>query len=92
LIGINGTSEQDCSIQESLGRISPRRVEHLGIADRGIIEFRRILVQLARDMQAGKSPEHASRAEAYRARSTAFVVERETDRESSAAEYMKALA
>ena len=35
--------------------------------------------------------EHASRAEAYRVRSTAFVVEPETDWESSAAEYMKAL-
>ncbi|HEY1298670.1 MAG TPA: Rieske 2Fe-2S domain-containing protein [Chloroflexota bacterium] len=90
--GINGTSEQDCSIQESMGRISPRWEEHLGTADRGIIEFRRILLQLARDMQAGKNPEHASRAEAYRVRSTAFVVEPETDWESSAAEHMKALA
>jgi hypothetical protein len=89
--GINGTSEQDCSIQESMGRISPRWEEHLGTADRGIIEFRRILLQLARDMQAGRGPEHASRAEAYRVRSTAFVVEPDTDWENSAAEHMKAL-
>ena len=57
--GINGTSEQDCSIQESMGQISPRWEEHLGTADRGIIEFRRILLGLATDMQNGKAPEHA---------------------------------
>jgi hypothetical protein len=90
--GSNGISEQDCSIQESMGRISPRWEEHLDTADRGIIEFRRILLQLARDMQAGKNPEHASRAEAYRVRSTAFTVEPEADWEGSAAEHMKALA
>jgi hypothetical protein len=42
-------------------------------------------------MQAGKDPEHAARAEAYRVRSTAFTVDPEGDWESSAAEYMKAL-
>ena len=89
--GINGISEQDCSIQESMGPISPRWEEHLGTADRGIIEFRRILLQLARDMQNGKEPEHASRPEAYRVRSTAFVVEPEADWESDAAANMKAL-
>jgi len=89
--GINGTSEQDCSIQESMGQISPRWEEHLGTADRGIIEFRRILLGLATDMKAGKDPEHASRPEAYRVRSTAFVVEPEADWESDAAAHMKAL-
>jgi phthalate 4,5-dioxygenase oxygenase subunit len=89
--GINGTSEQDCSIQESMGQISPRWEEHLGTADRGIIEFRRILLQLAGDMKNGKAPEHAQRPEAYRVRSTAFVVEPEADWESDAAAHMKAL-
>jgi phenylpropionate dioxygenase-like ring-hydroxylating dioxygenase large terminal subunit len=89
--GINGISEQDCSIQESMGRISPRWEEHLGTADRGIIEFRRILLQLARDMRDGREPPHASRPEAYRVRSTAFVVEPEADWESDAAQHMKAL-
>jgi hypothetical protein len=89
--GINGTSEQDCSIQESMGQISPRWEEHLGTADRGIIEFRRILLGLASDMKDGKAPAHAHRPEAYRVRSTAFVVEPEADWESDAAQRMKAL-
>jgi len=89
--GINGTSEQDCSIQESMGPISPRWEEHLGTADRGIIEFRRILLQLARDMQDGKEPEHAHKPEAYRVRSTAFVVEPEADWEADARSHMEAL-
>jgi hypothetical protein len=49
------------------------------------------MLQLARDMQVGRGPEHAGRAEAYRVRSTAFVVEPDTDWENSAAEHMKAL-
>ena len=88
--GINGISEQDCSIQESMGPVSPRWEEHLGTADRGIIEFRRLLLQLARDMLEGKEPEQARNPEAYRVRSTAFVVEPEVDWEAESIEHMKA--
>jgi phenylpropionate dioxygenase-like ring-hydroxylating dioxygenase large terminal subunit len=89
--GIVGTSEQDCSIQESMGPISPRWEEHLGTTDRGIIEFRRMLLGLARDMQEGKGPEHARNAAAYHIRSTAFTVDSETEWEAASVEHMKAL-
>jgi phthalate 4,5-dioxygenase len=88
--GINGISEQDCSIQESMGPVSPRWEEHLGKADQGIIEFRRILIQLARDMLEGVEPEHAQNPEAYRVRSTAFIVDPEVDWEAASVEQMKA--
>ncbi len=89
--GINGISEQDCSIQESMGRVSPRWEEHLGASDRGIIYFRRILLRMARDLLEGVEPPQARDPEAYRVRSTAFIVDPEVDWEAASFEQMKAV-
>jgi phenylpropionate dioxygenase-like ring-hydroxylating dioxygenase large terminal subunit len=89
--GIQGTGEQDCSIQESMGAISPRWTEHLGTTDKGIIEFRKTLLQLARDMLEGKEPVYPHHPEAYRVRSTAFVVEPDVDWKAASEEHMKAM-
>ncbi|MPZ49416.1 MAG: Rieske 2Fe-2S domain-containing protein [Dehalococcoidia bacterium] len=89
--GIQGTSEQDCSIQESMGALSPRWEEHLGTADKGIIEFRKTLLQMARDMLEGKEPVQPHNPQAYRVRSTAFVVDPQVDWKEVSEEHMKAL-
>lgn len=88
--GIKGISEQDMSIQESMGAISPRWTEHLGTTDTAIIEFRKLLLRLARDLREGKEPEAAQRAELYRLRSAAFLADRAVDWEAASAEHVKA--
>jgi phenylpropionate dioxygenase-like ring-hydroxylating dioxygenase large terminal subunit len=89
--GIQGTGEQDCSIQESMGRLSPRWEEHLGTTDKGIIEFRKTLLQMARDMLEGKEPVQPHTPEAYSVRSTAFVVDSSVDWKDVSEDHMKAL-
>jgi hypothetical protein len=89
--GIQGTSEQDCSIQESMGRLSPRWEEHLGTADKGIIEFRKTLLQMARNMLEGIEPAQPHTPEAYSVRSTAFVVDAAVDWKDVSDHHMKAL-
>ena len=47
---------QDRAIQESMGRIVDRTREHLGPADKGIIQLRRLLRQAVRTAEAGGAP------------------------------------
>jgi phenylpropionate dioxygenase-like ring-hydroxylating dioxygenase large terminal subunit len=71
--GILGGREQDRSIQESMGIIVERDLEHLGTSDTAIIAFRRLLINLARDLQKGKEPFAANHGDAYKVRSTSVV-------------------
>jgi len=43
--GIFGLGVQDCGIQESMGPIADRTIEHLGVSDTIIIKLRRLLLQ-----------------------------------------------
>jgi phenylpropionate dioxygenase-like ring-hydroxylating dioxygenase large terminal subunit len=88
--GIKGISEQDMSIQESMGRVVPRWKEHLGTTDRGIIEFRRIMLQLARDLQEGREPAAAHHPEWYRVRSGSFLAHRSASWEQESLEHVAA--
>jgi phthalate 4,5-dioxygenase len=54
--GIDGINVQDRAIQESMGRIVDRSKEHLGPADKAIIQLRRLLRQAERTVQAGGTP------------------------------------
>jgi phenylpropionate dioxygenase-like ring-hydroxylating dioxygenase large terminal subunit len=54
--GIEGINTQDRAVQESMGRIVDRRAEHLGPADKAIIQARRLLLQAMRTVQAGATP------------------------------------
>lgn len=54
--GIDGINTQDRAVQESMGRIVDRSKEHLGPADRAIIQARRLLLQAIRTAQAGGVP------------------------------------
>jgi phthalate 4,5-dioxygenase oxygenase subunit len=46
--GVQGINRQDIVVQESMGPIVDRTLEHLGAADRAIIHFRRLLLECAR--------------------------------------------
>jgi phthalate 4,5-dioxygenase len=54
--GIPGLNTQDLAVQESMGRIVNRSREHLGTTDKAVIQFRRCLLDAARDLQNGVDP------------------------------------
>ena len=57
--GIKGVSEQDAAVQDSQGPIADRTREHLGPTDLGILRFRKLVMDCARDLQRGEEPEAA---------------------------------
>ena len=54
--GIDGINVQDRAIQESMGPICDRTGEHLGPADKGIIQMRRLLREAVRTAEEGGRP------------------------------------
>jgi phenylpropionate dioxygenase-like ring-hydroxylating dioxygenase large terminal subunit len=71
--GIKGISEQDQAIQDSQGRIYDRAREYLGPTDLGVVRFRLLMLEAARDLAAGQEPQAAQLSAAYRVRSGAIV-------------------
>jgi hypothetical protein len=54
--GIDGINTQDRAIQEGMGPIVDRSREHLGPADRAIIQARRLLLEAVRVVTDGGTP------------------------------------
>jgi len=54
--GIDGINVQDRAIQETMGRLVDRTKEHLGPADKAIIQMRRLLLQAVKTVQEGGLP------------------------------------
>jgi len=54
--GIKGVNTQDFALQEGMGPICDRSQEHLGPADKGIIQMRRLLLEAVRDIADGRHP------------------------------------
>jgi phenylpropionate dioxygenase-like ring-hydroxylating dioxygenase large terminal subunit len=54
--GIEGTNTQDFAVQESMGAIYDRTLEHLGSSDTAIIQMRRLLLQAVEDVREGRDP------------------------------------
>src|SRR5687767_5482583 len=54
--GIDGINTQDRAIQESMGPIVDRSREHLGPADKAIIQARRLLLDAVKSVADGKVP------------------------------------
>jgi phthalate 4,5-dioxygenase len=54
--GIDGVNAQDRAVQESMGPIVDRSREHLGPADRAVIQARRLLLQAIKTVEAGGTP------------------------------------
>ena len=52
--GIDGINQQDRALQESMGRIVDRSREHLGPADKAIIQARKLLREAVKAVEAGK--------------------------------------
>ena len=69
--GMRGLSVQDCAIQESMGPIADRSIEHLGISDTAIIQIRKLLLESLRNFADGKVLPGLDPA-SYRAKSTRF--------------------
>ena len=76
--GVQGISEQDACIQDSQGLIYDRTKEHLGTTDVAIIEFRRMMLRMARNLLEGQEPAEARNGRAYWVRSGAEVAPRTT--------------
>ena len=54
--GIDGINVQDRAVQESMGAIVDRSKEHLGPADRAVIQARRLLLDAVRSVEKGEPP------------------------------------
>jgi phenylpropionate dioxygenase-like ring-hydroxylating dioxygenase large terminal subunit len=54
--GIEEFLNQDACATESMGPISDRTQEHLGVSDSYVIQVRRFLLKAVRDLQDGKAP------------------------------------
>ena len=63
--GIYGVGVQDCGIQESMGPIADRTIEHLGVSDTAIIKLRKFLLDTLADVDAGKTPPGLEAEAAY---------------------------
>ena len=76
--GIDGVNVQDRAVQESMGRVVDRSREHLGPADRAVIQARRLLLQAIRTVEAGGTPPGVEPTY-YALRPAEAVVPRDTD-------------
>jgi hypothetical protein len=54
--GIEGINTQDRAVQESMGPIVDRSKEHLGPADKAVIQARRLLLQAVKTVTDGGAP------------------------------------
>jgi hypothetical protein len=52
--GIQGAAIQDRAVQESMGPIYDRSREHLGVSDKAVVFYRRLLLERIRDMEQGR--------------------------------------
>ena len=77
--GIDGINAQDRAIQESMGRIVDRSREHLGPADKAIIQARRLLLEAVKTVQEGGTPRGIKPTLLPRSRATEGVVPRDAD-------------
>jgi phthalate 4,5-dioxygenase oxygenase subunit len=77
--GIVGTQAQDMAVQESMGSIVDRTLEHLGTSDTAIIMVRRQLMRHAMAATEGTVPYAAYHRDVYRTRFADVVVPKEDD-------------
>jgi len=54
--GIDGINAQDRAVQESMGPIVDRSLEHLGPADKAVITARRLLIEAVKTVEDGGVP------------------------------------
>jgi hypothetical protein len=76
--GIDGVNNQDRAVQEGMGRIVDRTKEHLGPADRAVIQARRLLLHATRTVESGGTPLGVE-STYYTLRPAEAIVSRDTD-------------
>ena len=76
--GIFGLGVQDCGIQESMGPIADRTIEHLGVSDTIIIKLRKLLLETLANVEAGQPPPGLEPA-SWRVRSARFTLPKGRD-------------
>jgi phthalate 4,5-dioxygenase oxygenase subunit len=77
--GIDGIPNQDAAVQESMGPITDRTKEHLGSSDMAVIAWRKLILRLCKELQAGDEPAAALDNAAFNIRSASIVLPREAD-------------
>ena len=88
--GVPGISGQDAAIQESMGAIADRSIEHLGSSDTAVIRVRRLWLQAIQDSQNGLAPLGVDRPESYRVRAAGFVIDKDQDWTTAADDWITA--
>jgi phthalate 4,5-dioxygenase len=89
--GIRGIREEDLAVQESMGSVCDRTIEHLGSSDLAVIALRRRLLDAVRALaERGEVPYEAHNDDAYRVRSAALVLPREVAWDKGAADALVA--
>lgn len=83
--GILGIPNQDAAVQESMGPIADRSRETLGTSDKAIIAFRKLLLEMAKDLQRGKEPEAARDGAGFAVRSASLLLEKDAPFDEGAA-------
>jgi phthalate 4,5-dioxygenase oxygenase subunit len=71
--GMHGLAIQDSAVQESMGPVADRTMEHLGSSDIAIIRIRKMLLDVVAAHEAGGTPPGLDPND-YRARSTRFIL------------------
>jgi phthalate 4,5-dioxygenase len=85
--GIRGIREEDLAVQESMGPIFDRTIEHLGSSDLAVISMRRRLLEAVHALvERDEVPYEARNADSYRVRSAALVLPRDVAWDKGAAE------
>jgi phthalate 4,5-dioxygenase len=87
--GIDGVNVQDRAIQETMGVVVDRSKEHLGPADKAIIQLRRLLRQAVNTASEGGTPSGVAPSY-YRLRAAETIVPRAADWRSLVTEGLKA--
>src|SRR5205085_8401874 len=86
--GVPGISPQDAAVQESMGAIADRSIEHLGSSDSAVIRVRRLWLQAVQDQRDGLTPQGVECPETYRVRPTGFVLDKGDDWTTAAADWV----
>jgi phthalate 4,5-dioxygenase len=82
--GVPGISPQDSAVQESMGAIADRSIEHLGSSDSAVIRVRRLWLSALED----RTPLGSRAPESYRVRATGFVIGQDEDWTTAAADWV----
>ncbi len=90
--GIKGVPNQDAGIQESMGPVCDRTLEHLGTSDVAVIEWRKRILGMAKDLAKGIEPEEPFNGAAYNVRPVSILLDRDVDFAEGAAGLIPGIA